>query len=121
MSIPNGLKLLALGIALAGATLGHASATTPSTSCASLAAMQIENTTLTEAVEVPAGQPLQMGGAFGPPTVLKSLPAHCLVHGEVNHHQGANGKEYGDKFEIRMPLSGAAGCCSRAEAAWTGF
>ena len=35
--------------------------------------------------------------------MITSLPAHCLVHGEVNHHKGADGREYGDRFEIRMP------------------
>ncbi len=106
MNIPNQLKFLALGIAMAGATRGYASepSFSASTACASLVAMQIENTTLTEAVEVPADQPFSMQGPFGPPVVLNSLPAHCLVHGEVNRHRGADGKEYGDKFEIRMPL-----------------
>jgi feruloyl esterase len=31
------------------------------------------------------------------------LPAHCLLRGEVNKHQGADGKSYGDIFELRMP------------------
>lgn len=31
------------------------------------------------------------------------LPAHCLVRGEVNKHTAASGKEYGDKFELRLP------------------
>ena len=31
------------------------------------------------------------------------LPAHCLVRGEVNKHTAADGKEYGDMFELRLP------------------
>ncbi len=31
------------------------------------------------------------------------LPAHCLLRGEVNKHIGADGKSYGDTFELRMP------------------
>ncbi len=73
-------------------------------SCTDLAKMQVENTTISEAIEVPAGKPLSVGSGFGPPVVVTSLPAHCLVHGEVNQHKGANGKDYGDKFEIRMPV-----------------
>jgi pimeloyl-ACP methyl ester carboxylesterase len=106
MKIPSGLRHMALGIAAASGVLGHAAqqSITASKPCAGLVAMQIENTTLTEAVDVPAGQPIPMGGGFGPPVMLRSLPAHCLVHGEVNRHRGADGKEYGDKFEIRMPV-----------------
>jgi hypothetical protein len=32
-----------------------------------------------------------------------ALPAHCVVRGEVNQHTGADGKSYGDTFELRMP------------------
>jgi feruloyl esterase len=32
-----------------------------------------------------------------------TLPAHCLLRGEVNQHTGADGKSYGDIFELRMP------------------
>jgi hypothetical protein len=106
MNIHNGSKLLVLCVAVATALLGHAAepSFSPATSCADLLKMQIENTTLSEAVQVPAGQPIKMGGAYGPPVAITSLPAHCLVHGEVNRHQGTDGKEYGDKFEIRMPV-----------------
>ena len=33
------------------------------------------------------------------------LPAHCLMHGEVNKHKGADGKSYGDTFELRLPAA----------------
>ena len=65
--------------------------------------MQLENASISEAVDVPAGKPVMVGGVFTPPVAITSLPAHCLVHGEVNHHKGADGKDYGDQFEIRMP------------------
>ena len=75
------------------------------TSCADLAKLAIENATVSEAVDVPAGKPFPVEGGLGPPVLVTTLPAHCLVHGEVNHHKGANGKEYGDKFELRMPVA----------------
>jgi feruloyl esterase len=90
--------LLAWPALLLGAA--NALAATP---CSDLKQLKIDNTTITEAVDVPAGQPIT-APAFGPPVQLTSLPAHCLVHGEVNHHKGADGKEYGDKFELRMPV-----------------
>jgi feruloyl esterase len=106
MKILHRFELLALCIVVSGAMLGWAAQSPSSqpTGCADLLKMRIENTTISSAVDVPAGQPLEMGAAYGAPVVLKSLPAHCLVHGEVNGHRGADGKEYGDKFEIRMPL-----------------
>jgi hypothetical protein len=33
------------------------------------------------------------------------LPAHCTLRGEVNKHTGADGKSYGDVFELRMPVA----------------
>ncbi len=73
------------------------------TKCGDLVRLQMENATISDAVDVPAGKPLSVGGGFGPAVQVTSLPAHCLVHGEVNHHKGADGKDYGDKFELRMP------------------
>ncbi len=78
-------------------------ASLPAANCADLTKMQLENASISEAVDVPAGKPVMVGGVFTPPVAITSLPAHCLVHGEVNHHKGADGKGYGDKFEIRMP------------------
>jgi hypothetical protein len=92
-------------VLLGACGMARASETTPSVSCSSLLKMQLENGVLSEAVEVPAGQPFPMPGGFGPPISLTALPAHCLVHGEVNHHKGADGKDYGDKFEMRLPLA----------------
>jgi len=96
--------LLTLGLFVLAATESRAAAPMSSTNCADLVKMQIENAIVTEAAAVPAGQPLTMGGTFDAPVVFKTLPAHCVVRGEVNHHRGANGREFGDKFEIRMPL-----------------
>ncbi len=73
------------------------------TKCGDLVGMKIANTVISEAVAVPAGQPLTIPGGFGPPSVITSLPAHCLVHGVTNGHKGAGGKEYGDQFELRLP------------------
>jgi hypothetical protein len=73
------------------------------TKCGDLLNMHIDNATLSEASDVPAGKPVSVG-ASGTPVQVTSLPAHCLVHGEVNHHRGADGKDYGDTFELRMPV-----------------
>ncbi len=72
--------------------------------CADLVRLQISNTTISDATDVPAGKPFSLTNPFGPPIAITSLPAHCLVHGEVNHHKGVDGKDYGDKFELRMPV-----------------
>jgi feruloyl esterase len=34
---------------------------------------------------------------------IPSQPSHCVVEGEVNKHVGPDGKEYGDKFQLRLP------------------
>jgi feruloyl esterase len=75
----------------------------PATKCADLVKMQIDNAAISDAADVAAGKPVTLGGGFMPAVQVTSLPSHCLVHGEVNHHKGDDGKDYGDKFEIRMP------------------
>jgi feruloyl esterase len=107
MNTLDRFKVLTLCLVFSGAMLSRAAASSPATGCVDLLKMQVENATLSSAVDVPAGQPLSVGGTYAAPVVLKSFPAHCLVQGEVNHHRGADGKEYGDKFEIRMPLNWA--------------
>ena len=71
--------------------------------CADLAKLKIDNGSISDAAEMEAGKPYSLASPFGPPVVVTSLPGHCVVHGEVNHHKGADGKDYGDRFEIRMP------------------
>ena len=102
MNISKRQKFLSFFL-LAGAS--YAWAAPAGTKCGDLLNMQIDNATISEAVDVPAGQPVSVGGLYGPAVQVTSLPAHCLVHGEVNHHKGADGKDYGDKFELRMPAS----------------
>ena len=102
MSLSNSRKLVSVWIMVIGATCVWAT-DRAGTKCGDLVKTQIENATISEAVEVPAGKPLTIGGGFTPAVQITSLPAHCLVHGEVNHHKGADGKDYGDKFELRMP------------------
>jgi hypothetical protein len=82
---------------LAGASYAWA-ADPAGTKCGDLLKMQIDNATISEAIDVPAGKPVSVGGVYAPAVLVTSLPAHCLVQGEVNHHQGADGKDYGDKF-----------------------
>jgi integrase len=78
-------------------------AQTPTDRCSALEKLQIENTTIAKAELIPVGTPIEVPG-FPAPTTLKSLPSHCRVTGEVNHHRGKDGKEYGDRFEVRMPI-----------------
>jgi hypothetical protein len=75
------------------------------TACADVVRLEIPGATISEATAVPANHSFSYSSGFGPPTRLNSLPAHCVVHGEVNHHKGADGKDYGDKFELRLPDS----------------
>ncbi len=93
----NGRVLLTSFVLLAGAPRGMAAAG----SCSDLLRMPLENGALSAAADVPAGQPASPGQ--GATVEVTSLPAHCLVRGEVNHHRGTDGREYGDKFELRMP------------------
>lgn len=97
-------KLSTVTVMMAAASCAWAADPTH-TKCTDLAKMKVENATISETVDVAAGQPLSVGGGFAPAVEVTSLPAHCLVRGEVNHHQGADGKDYGDRFELRMPVS----------------
>jgi pimeloyl-ACP methyl ester carboxylesterase len=71
----------------------------PQSACAQLKALLIEGTTISDA------QPVAADTAINGPRqmVLQGQPAHCLVHGEVGHHLGKNGENYGNRFELRMP------------------
>ena len=72
--------------------------------CAALMSWKLEGTIIASAAEVPAGTPVTLSSQGPqPPIAITSLPTHCVVRGEVNHHTGADGKSYGDKFELRMP------------------
>jgi hypothetical protein len=62
--------------------------------CAALTTIHLENALILSAEESPEGT---IVAPFGPQT------AHCLVKGEVNKHTGADGVEYGDRFELRLP------------------
>jgi Tannase and feruloyl esterase len=72
--------------------------------CAALTSFRLDGVIIASAVELPAGTPVTLPAQGPQPSVsLTSLPTHCVVRGEVNHHIGADGKSYGDKFELRMP------------------
>ena len=104
MDMTNKSKLLSICLILAGTSYAWATEQAAGR-CGELLKMRIDNATLSEAVDVPAGKPVSVGGVYSPAVQITSLPAHCLVHGEVNHHKGADGKDYGDRFELRMPAS----------------
>lgn len=72
----------------------------PPTPCGELLKMSIEETTIASATEAPGGSPLK--GVWPAPTA-GAQPAHCIVRGEVGHHTGADGAEYGARFELRLP------------------
>ena len=98
-------KTVGLLVAIAFFSALTAAQTAPASSaaakCAELLKLKVENTSVTKAEYQPDGTPVILA-VFGPPLQIKS-PAHCLVQGEVNHHRGKDGRDYGDKFEIRMP------------------
>lgn len=94
--------LIAGAVLMAAALTLHAQ---PAASCGDLINFKIDNTVLTDASDVPADKPFSMPNMGGQQTTVNSLPRHCVVHGEVNRHQAADGKEYGDKFEIRLPAN----------------
>ena len=64
-------------------------------SCEELKRSVVPGLIVSSAEEVAGGTRL---GGSGP-----VLPAHCVLRGEVNKHTGADGKSYGDIFELRMP------------------
>ena len=77
MNLFNGSTLFT--VIFGGVSAMQGQAVTPpqsfSTRCGDLTKMQIENATISEAIEVTAGQPVSVGGSYGPPVLLKSLPA----------------------------------------------
>jgi pimeloyl-ACP methyl ester carboxylesterase len=62
--------------------------------CSSIGAMKLTG------IEIVSAQTVAEGTTVGP---FGAQPAHCLVKGEVGRHKGADGNEYGDKFELRLP------------------
>ena len=65
-------------------------------SCENLNKIVIPGLVVLSVEEIAAGSQVRTSDA--------KLPAHCLFHGDVNKHQGANGKSYGDIFELRLPV-----------------
>jgi len=97
------MKSAILVVLLSGTMLGAAEEKRSAVSaCRALAKLQIDNAKITSSEMVAAATPLEMRG-FPAPIVFKSLPAHCRVEGIINQHQGKDGKQYGDRFELRMP------------------
>lgn len=62
--------------------------------CSSIGEMKLTG------IEILSAQSVAEGTTVGP---FGAQPAHCLVKGEVGRHKGADGNEYGDKFELRLP------------------
>ena len=73
------------------------------TSCPSLASLQLPDTTITLAVEVPAGAftPADSGARGRGGNAFASLPAFCRVAGTIRPSTDSN-----IKFEVWMPLQG---------------
>jgi hypothetical protein len=68
----------------------------PHVACDSLRTLNLPGLIVLNSEEVAAGTELNSSSKL-------KLPAHCLLKGEVNKHTGADGKFYGDIFELRMP------------------
>jgi feruloyl esterase len=64
-------------------------------SCGDLQKLALPGIIVASSKEVPAGTRVNDKGP--------ELPAHCLLRGEVNKHTAADGKSYGDMFELRLP------------------
>ncbi len=74
---------------------GMAQTSEKTATCESLATVNLSGIIVMSAASVAGGTRLNGNGP--------ALPAHCLLRGEVNKHLGADGKSYGDIFELRMP------------------
>lgn len=64
-------------------------------SCEQLLRIEVPGLLVLSAEDVAAGTHVNGNAA--------AMPPHCLLRGEVNKHTGADGKSYGDIFELRMP------------------
>ena len=67
--------------------------------CASLVSLAIDDTTIASAKEIAAGESI---GQLSP-MPIPPQPSHCVVEGKINKHMGADGVEYGDTFQLRLP------------------
>ena len=102
--VPGALAIFALGIPIlcAPGAAAQTQAQSPARDvaadaparCAALEKLQIANTVISDAREIPNARVI---APYGP------QPGHCVVEGEINRHTGADGNQYGDKFELRLP------------------
>ena len=103
--IKRGLSILLISLLTVGlfSAVARAQATPkkPVKQCSDVAALQIENTIISSGKPEPEGTSIAPMGPMMPP--IPPQPAHCIVEGEINKHTGADGNEYGDKFELRLP------------------
>jgi hypothetical protein len=91
------LLMLAAGIGLSAVQTTHAA-----TDCAALSqALKLPNTTITLAVQVPAGELKLVGAGGGPPMNFAGLPAFCRVAGTIRPTADSD-----IRFEVWMPLTG---------------
>src|SRR5437667_312996 len=101
----RGFSMLVLPVLAAGLFSAVALAQTtpkkPAKPCSEVLAVQVDNTVLFSAKLAPEGTEIPPMGPMMPP--IPPQPAHCIVEGEVNKHTGADGNQYGDKFQLRLP------------------
>jgi feruloyl esterase len=71
----------------------------PVESCDALAALASDRLVIETATLAPAGPGPSPSGEGAP------LPEHCLVRGMIDPRVGADGRDYGVGFEVRMPTS----------------
>ncbi|WP_024871941.1 tannase/feruloyl esterase family alpha/beta hydrolase [Tolumonas lignilytica] len=100
------LRLLCLTGGVLGASQGMAAQWSPSAgTCQQMTQHALPGVKITQAERVKAGKvqldkSTTLTGASGDGL---QLPAHCLVRGMIGAHTGPDGKEYGIRFELRMP------------------
>ena len=100
------LRLLCLTGGVLGASQAMAAQWSPTDeSCQQMTAKTLPGVKITEANRVNAGKvnldkTSALTGASGGGLML---PAPCLVRGMIGEHTGPDGKNYGIRFELRMP------------------
>jgi len=117
MKIPNAVSrivargAIALTAALTASCLSCAvpayaqdpQASPPAAQCSALTSLASPNLVITTAQAVAAGPSPPPPMMMMPGMKLPDLPAHCLVRGVLNPRKGADGRQYGIGFELRMP------------------
>jgi feruloyl esterase len=74
-----------------------------SSRCTALARQADPTVKILTSAPVPAGPLSHSSGGAGSDTGGTVFPGHCLITGVIDQRQGVGGKEYGIRFEMRLP------------------